>query len=172
VHPGIFFGIALFFGIFLFAGSSANQYIIYLVGLNGMGIFTLLTGVTLPNKSDWINKQFQTNKRYPAIVVSGIVTLIGIGMLMGSIDYWRDLPFYQNHDFTLVSGKPTSIDEYTSKGTVTGLHVEIAGEIFILDADLPNFPNFKEVQELKDKKFTIHYLPNSHWILDYRVEIE
>lgn len=170
MHPGIFFGLALFLGLFWFAGNVANMFMLNVIGLTGMGVFTVLTGFTITKVSEWINKSFETKKNYPTFILKAIVLLVGFGLLIGSINHWKDLPLYQNQKYSVVHGKPTSVDEYISKGTVTGLYVEIKGQIFDLDADLPNFPEFKEPEELLEKHFTIYYLPNSNWILDYKVE--
>lgn len=171
VHPGIFFGLALFFGIFFLSGSAANMFLMYVVGLTGMGICIILTGLTIPKISAWIKKSFETDKNYLTMMVQGVVLLAGVGMLFGSIDYWRDIPLYNDKKFEVISGKPASVTEYRSKGNrhITGLDVEIKGELFYLDADLPDFPAFKETEELKEKRFIIFYLPNSNWIIDYQI---
>lgn len=171
MHPGIFIGLTLFFGIFFLAGSGANMIMIYVIGLTGMGVFTVLTGLTLSKWSEMIKKSFQTDKNSATIIVKGLVILAGLGMLVGSIDYWRDVPLYQNKKFSVISGKPSEVDDYQSKGTVTGIYVTIAGKTLDIDADIkPGLPDFKDPTELKEKHFTIHYLPHSNWIIDYKID--
>ncbi|WP_442600107.1 hypothetical protein [Neobacillus sp. D3-1R] len=168
--PWIFIGLALFFGVFWFSGNAANILIIYVIGLTGMGVFLVLTSLTISKQSNLLKKAFETEKNYPPLLVKAILLFAGIGMLFGSIRYWQDVPFYQDQNFSVISGKPSSIDEYNSKGTVTELYVEIKGHTFVLDADMPQFPKYKKYEELLDKHFTILYLPNSNWIIDYKVE--
>lgn len=144
---------------------------IYVVGLTGIGAFTVLTGLTLSKWSEMIKKSFETDKNFPVIIVKGVVILAGLGMLFGSIDYWRDVPLYQNKKFSVLRGKPSEVDEYQSKGTVTGIYVTIEGKTLDIDADIrPGLPSFKNANELKEKHFTIHYLPHSDWIIDYKIE--
>jgi hypothetical protein len=171
LHPGIFFGLTLFFGIFFLAGSGANMIIIYVVGLTGMGAFTVLTGLTISKWSEMIKKSFETDKNFPILIVKGLVILAGFGMLLGSIDYWRDVPLYNNKKFSVLSGKPSEVDVYKSKGTITGLYVTIRGKTLDIDADIrPGLPTFNHPNELKEKYFTIRFLPHSNWIIDYKIE--
>lgn len=57
------------------------------------------------------------------------------------------------------------------KGTVAGIYVTIEGKTLYIDADIrPGLPSFKNANELKEKHFTIPYLPHSNWIIDYKIE--
>ncbi|WP_163100028.1 hypothetical protein [Peribacillus alkalitolerans] len=78
MHPGIFFRLSLFFGIFLLAGHAARMFILFVIGLTGMAIFILLTGITIPTRWKSANQSFKTKKNIPTVIVKGLVLLIGV----------------------------------------------------------------------------------------------
>jgi hypothetical protein len=167
--PGISFGLALFFGIFLLSGNGAHMFMLYVIGLTGMGAFILLTGLTIPQKA-WINKSFQTEKNFPTIIVKCLILFVGISMLISSIDYWRDVPSYFKKELITLSGKPTLIEEYTTtKGGGTDTYVTVKGKTFELLEPGPKY-KYEKPEVLKEKVFTFYYLPHSEWIVDYKME--
>ncbi|MFT4413791.1 hypothetical protein ACLM5H_08025 [Fredinandcohnia humi] len=161
----------MFFGIFLLAGTGANLFLIYVVGYTGVGLFTFITGISIPIRSEWINKSFQTEKNYPTLLIKSIFLLAGILMMIRSIDYLRDVPSYNKGIFAVIQGKPTSVEEYKTKGRITGIYVTIHHQTFDLDLDISStFPIYEKLSELKKQHFIIYYLPHSKWIIDYRIE--
>ncbi len=168
MHPGIFFGLTFFMAIFLFAGVAAHMFILYTIGLTGVAFFIVLTGITIPRKSEWIKNSLKRYKNLATYTLSGIVAIIGIIMLYNSTAYWRDLPNYRNKNYEKISGIPSSIEEYTaSKGGGTTLYAVMDGiefELFVIPKDHTDDP-----EQLKDKHFTFYYLPHSKWVIDYFV---
>ncbi|MFE8702854.1 hypothetical protein ACFYKX_19805 [Cytobacillus sp. FJAT-54145] len=156
----------MFFSIFLLVGNAANMFTFYLIGLTGVGCFILLTGIVIQKRSDAINKTFQTDKNYPTIMVKGAIIIAGIAMLMSSIDYWRDLPYYINKEFSIVKGKPTLVDEYEKSKGGTDIYITIDGKEMKLYPE----PKYDNPNELYEKVITVYYLPHSDWIEKYEMQ--
>jgi hypothetical protein len=170
LHPGIFFGFSLFFGIFLLAGNGAHMFMLYVFGLTSMGTSLLLTGLTIHKKAEPINKSFQTDNSIPTIILTGIFLFLGIGMLVSSSVYWRDIPIYLGEDFEVLSGKPSSVEERnTSKTGATDTYVTIKDKEMKLFEHGPKY-KYQKPEILKKKHFTFYYLPHSEWIVSYKID--
>lgn len=166
MHPGVFFGFALFFGIFWLSGGAAHNFMLYVIGFTAVGVFVLLMGLAIPKRWELLNKSFQTKNNLPTIIVKCIILFAGLGMLYSSINYWRDVPFYLKERFAVVRGKPVALEVFTEKGGGTDVYLIFEG----VTLELYPEPKYDDPMELKDINFTVYYLPNTSWAVKYEIE--
>ncbi|WP_163100030.1 hypothetical protein [Peribacillus alkalitolerans] len=86
--------------------------------------------------------------------------------MYSSIYYWRDIPSYNRKDFVIISGKPYAIEEYDTARGGTDVYLTIDGKTY----ELYPTPWYKNLEELKNKKFTLYYLPQTNWLVRYEME--
>lgn len=166
IHPELFIGLSMFFSVFLLVGNAANMFTFYLIGLTAVCCFILLTGIVFQKRSESINKAFQTNHNYPTLIVKGSIIIAGIAIIISSIDYWRDLPYYINKEFSIVKGKPTLVDEYEKSKDGIDIYITIDGK----EMQLYPEPKYENPNELYEKVITVYYLPYSNWIEKYEMD--
>lgn len=143
------------------------MFMLYLIGLTAMGGFIFITGLAIPRRWDWLNQSFQTRKNVPTFIVKGLILLAGAGMLIGSINYWKDVPYYRNQEYSTVSGKPSIVDVYSSS---KGGGEDIVITIKDISLDIYPYPVYDDPQDLKKRYFTVRYLPHTKWVIDYELD--
>ncbi|MFF2596805.1 hypothetical protein ACFVSZ_25930 [Priestia megaterium] len=86
-----------------------------------------------------------------------IVTIV----LMFVNPHWLDIPDYLTNDYRVVEGVPTEFKYRNSYKAGSYLHVKVRDVELKLPKDVPNSDD--------DRWFIIHYLPNSKFIMDYKI---
>lgn len=74
---------------------------------------------------------------------------------------WLDIPAYLTNNQVVVEGIPTEFDFRSPSRGGSYLHVKVQNE----DLELPT----SVTESHSDRWFVIHYLPNSKFIIDYKI---
>lgn len=94
------------------------------------------------------------------IVERALYTIATIGLMIIN-PHWLDIPAYLTNDYRVIEGVPTEFDHRSPYKAGNYLHVEIRDVELKLPTSVPN--------SVSDRWFVIQYLPNSKFIMDYKI---
>jgi hypothetical protein len=94
-------------------------------------------------------------------LVERILYSIATLVLMIVNPHWLDIPVYLTNDYRVVEGVPTEFDHRSPYKAGSYLHIEVSNVELRLPSSVPNSKS--------DRWFVIYYLPNSKYIMDYKV---
>jgi hypothetical protein len=94
-------------------------------------------------------------------IVERILYTIATIVLLFMDPYWLDIPAYLTNDYKVVEGVPTEFGYRSPYKAGKYLHVKIQNEELKLPTNIP--------ESHSDRWFVIQYLPNSKFIMDYKI---
>lgn len=94
-------------------------------------------------------------------LVERILYPIATIVLMFVYPHWLDIPAYLTNNYRVVEGVPTEFEHRSPYKAGTYLHVKVRDVELKLPTSVPNSDS--------DRWFVIHYLPNSKFIMDYKI---
>ncbi|MEK4537081.1 hypothetical protein NST21_17430 [Peribacillus sp. FSL K6-1552] len=94
-------------------------------------------------------------------LVERILYAIATIVLMFFNPHWLDIPAYLTNDYRVIEGVPTEFDHRSPYKSGSYLHVKVNNEDLKLPTSISN--------SYSDRWFVIHYLPNSKFIMDYKI---
>lgn len=94
-------------------------------------------------------------------LVERILYPITTTVLMFVYPHWLDIPAYLTNDYRVVEGVPTEFEHRSPYKAGSYLHVKVHDVELKLPTSVPNSDS--------DRWFVIHYLPNSKFIMDYKI---
>ena len=163
-------GLGITFFLFVLLGIYTNIFPFCAIGLTGAGLSFILYSIKV--KKDW--KGFSKVQELP-LIGSSLVWMYRFGILgLGAVAlynasaYWADSPAYFHKNYKRIEGIPSKV---VYKGHSTG---EISGPITVIInnkhlsiAPRPHEPIEKNIE---GRRFLINYLPNTKWVIDYKIE--
>ncbi|MEH7309294.1 hypothetical protein, partial [Neobacillus drentensis] len=141
------------------------------IGLTGAGLSFIL--FSLKVKKEW--KGFKRVQELPYIGSSILwvyrLGILGLGALAlySASAFWADSPAYIKKNYVKLEGIPSKIvyERPSTKGVIQGTITVIINNKRLSIAPNPRYPIKKNVE---GRHFLINYLPNTEWIMDYRIE--
>ena len=100
-----------------------------------------------------INKEYKLAER----ILYTIATIV----LMFVTPHWLDIPAYLSNDYRVVEGIPTQFEYRSPFKAGSYLQVKIQGTELKMPTSIPKTDS--------PKWFVVHYLPNSKFIMDYKI---
>ncbi len=100
-----------------------------------------------------INKNFKLAER----ILYTIATIV----LMFVTPHWLDIPAYLSNDYRVVEGIPTQFEFRSPYKAGSYLQVKIRGIELKMPTSIPKSDSHRW--------FVVHYLPNSKFIMDYKI---
>ncbi|MBU8878838.1 hypothetical protein BGM26_07540 [Bacillus sp. FJAT-29790] len=94
-------------------------------------------------------------------LVERILYSIATIVLLFMNPHWLDIPAYLTNDYRVVEGIPTEFEYRYPYKAGSYLHVKVQNEELNLPTNVP--------ESHSDRWFVIHYLPNSKFIMDYKI---
>ncbi|MEC0343873.1 hypothetical protein [Peribacillus frigoritolerans] len=94
-------------------------------------------------------------------LVERILYAIATIVLMFVNPHWLDIPAYLTNDYRVIEGVPTEFDHRSPYKSGSYLHVKVHNVDLKLPTSISNSDS--------DRWFVIHYLPNSKFIMDYKI---
>jgi hypothetical protein len=164
-------GLGITFFLFVPLGIYTNNFPLCAIGLTGAGLSFLL--FSLKVKNDW--KGFNRVQKLPYIGSSipwayrmGILG-IGAAALYSASSYWADSPAYLKKNYAKIEGIPSKIvyEKPSTKGEIQGTITVIINNKRLSIAPNPRDPIRNNVE---GRHFLINYLPNTEWVMDYKIE--
>ncbi|QOR64706.1 hypothetical protein IM538_12605 [Cytobacillus suaedae] len=154
---------AFIFILFIPAGLAALHILVLYIGLLGLGFSFIFFGLTATQKWNGYGslKPISWFFRLIALAVGGFILYLGSQL-------YTDVQVYVDGNFKTIKGVPTEIIDIESNRemvkTITVVIDEISFEL------KPPSKYYFHTEKLEGKSFTIHYLPNTMWVIDYEVE--
>ncbi|MEY2194456.1 hypothetical protein AB7942_17200 [Neobacillus sp. BF23-41] len=163
-------GLGITFFLLVPLGMYTNIFPFCAIGLTGAGLSFIL--ISLKVKNVW--KGFNRVQELPYIGSSvmwiyrfGILGLGALALFSASA-YWADSPAYIKKNYTILEGIPSKIVyEKPSKGEIQGTITVIIHNKRLNISPNPKYPIEKNVE---GRRFQINYLPNTEWVMDYKIE--
>jgi hypothetical protein len=163
-------GLGITFFLLVLLGIYTNIFPYCAIGLTGAGLSFILYSIKV--KRDW--KGFNRVQKVPYIGSSAVwiyrLGILGLGALAlySASSFWADSPAYLKKHYAKLEGIPSQI---VYEGPVKG---EIKGTITVLINNkrlniVPN-PHHPFEKNLEGRRFLINYLPNTEWVMDYKIE--
>jgi hypothetical protein len=100
-----------------------------------------------------INKEYKLAER----ILYTIATIV----LMFVTPHWLDIPSYLSNDYRVVEGVPTQFEYRSPYKAGSYLQVKIQGIELKMPTSIPKSDSHRW--------FVVHYLPNSKFIMDYKI---
>ncbi|WP_144555925.1 hypothetical protein [Bacillus sp. X1(2014)] len=94
-------------------------------------------------------------------IVDRVLYTIATIVLLVMNPHWLDVPAYLTNDYEVVKGVPTEFDYRSSYKAGKYLHVKVQNEELKLPTNVP--------ESHSDGWFIIRYLPNSKFIMDFKI---
>lgn len=94
-------------------------------------------------------------------LVERILYTIATTVLMFVNPHWLDIPAYLTNDYRVVEGVPSEFEHRSPYKSGSYLHVKVHDVELKLPINVPDSDS--------DKWFVIQYLPNSKFIIDYKI---
>ena len=165
------FVLAITFFLLVPLGIYTNNFPFCAIGLTGAGLSFIL--FSLKVKKDW--KGFNRVKELPFIGSSVVwiyrLGILGIGAvaLYSASSFWADSPAYVKKNYAKLEGIPSKIvfEKPSSDGEIEGTITVIINHKRLSIAPNPHRPIGKNVD---GHRFMINYLPNTKWVMDYKIE--
>lgn len=163
-------GLGITFFLLVPLGIYTNNFPFSAIGLTGAGLSFIL--YSLKVKKDW--KGFNRVQELPYIGSSVVwifrLSVLGLGAvaLYNASAFWADSPAYIKKNYTKIEGIPSKVVyENPSKGKFNGPITVIINNKRLSIAPKPRFPMERN---LEGRRFLIDYLPNTEWVMDYKIE--
>ena len=163
-------GLGITFFLLVPLGIYTNNFPLCAIGLTGAGLSFIL--YSLKVKNDW--KGLNRVQELPYIGTSVIWVyrfgILGLGALalFSASAYWADSPAYIKKNYTKVEGIPSKIVyDQPSKGEIGGTITVIINHKRLSISPNPHNPIGKKME---GRRFLINYLPNTEWVMDYKIE--
>ncbi|WP_066253788.1 hypothetical protein [Neobacillus drentensis] len=163
-------GLGITFLLLVPLGVYTNNFPFCAIGLTGAGLSFILLSLKVNN--DW--KGFNRVQELPYIGSSvtrvSRLGILGLGALalFSASSYWADSPAYIKKNYTKIEGIPSKIVyEQPAKGEIGGLITVIINNKRLSIAPNPHYPIEKNMD---GRRFFINYLPNTEWVMDYKIE--
>jgi hypothetical protein len=165
------FGLGITFFLLVPLGIYTNIFPFVAIGLTGAGLSFIL--YSLKVKTNW--KGFNKVQRLPYIGSSVVwiyrLGILGIGVvaLYSASSFWADSPTYVKKNYAKLEGIPSKIvfENPSSKEEIEGTITVIINNKRLSIAPNPHHPIGKNVE---GHRFQINYLPNTKWVMDYKIE--
>ncbi|MFP5115350.1 hypothetical protein ACSU64_23650 [Bacillaceae bacterium C204] len=164
-------GLGITFFLLVLLGIYTNIFPFCAIGLTGAGLSFILYSLKVKNDS----KGFIRVQELP-FIGSSIVWIYRIGILgLGAVvlysasAFWADSPAYIKKNYAKIEGIPSKIvyEKPTSKGGMEGAITVIIHNKRLSISPNPRYPFEKNVE---GRHFLINYLPNTEWVMDYKIE--
>jgi hypothetical protein len=166
------FGLAITFFLLVPLGIYTNNFPFCAIGLTGTGLSLILFSLKEKNGRSW--KGTNRLKKLPFIGSSVMwiyrIGILGLGglALFSALPYWADSPAYINKNYTKLEGIPSKIVyDQPSKGEIGGAFTVIINNKRLSIAPNSHYPHEKNIE---GQRFLIKYLPNTDWVMDYKIE--
>ncbi|MEH7074921.1 hypothetical protein [Neobacillus drentensis] len=164
-------GLGITFFLLVPLGIYTNIFPFCAIGLTGAGLSFILYSLKVEN--DW--KGFNKVKKLPFIGTSAVLifrlSLLGLGAaaLYNASAFWADSPVYFKKNYAKLEGIPSQvIYEKPAKGEmINGPITVIINNKRLNIAPKPDYPIERS---LEGRRFLINYLPNTKWVMDYKIE--
>jgi hypothetical protein len=162
-------GLGITFFLLVPLGIYTNIFPYCAIGLTGAGLSFILYSIKVRRDS----KRFDRVQALPYIGSSliwvyrlGILSLGAIALYSAS-SFWADSPAYLKKNYAKIEGIPSKIVyERPIKGEIKGTITVIINNKRLNLAPNPHY----SIEKLEGHRFLINYLPNTEWVMDYKIE--
>jgi len=157
--PTIAFIICSISFLFTIIGGTTHSFWMLTISITLASFSLMVFTVSFNKNSKHIKKEF---RGAPVTVFRMVLLMLGVGLILISFLYLRDIPSYVQNDFRKIEGVPSSVEYGDSSRYGGGLDIVLKGEVYRIQSD-------RKVEKIEGKYFTIYVLPHSDWVVSYKI---